>query len=154
MEQIKQTVSALMITEELPTCTSDQSIAEALTVIRGRHMGCVLIVSDNRVEGIFTERDLLRYMATHDDDLESVPVRSLMTRNPETLQPSDCVSYAINMMVIGGYRNIPIIDNAKELVGLITVRDVTNHLTVLLGSRESGDVDGSVDSEWQDFGGG
>ncbi|MBR56913.1 MAG: CBS domain-containing protein [Myxococcales bacterium] len=152
MEQIKQTVSSLMLSENLPICDPETMVASALAIMRDRHVGCVVVANESMVVGIFTERDLLRYMATHNDNLAEIAVRNLMTRNPETLGPKDCVSYAINMMVIGGYRNIPIVDNDAALVGLITARDVTEHLSELLGGNSKGQQ--AIGNEWQDIGGG
>lgn len=66
-------------------------------------------------------------------DSHTVPVKSVMTPNPETLEPEDSIAFALNKMSVGGYRHIPIVDGAKP-VGVLSVRDVVDFLVDLFPS--------------------
>jgi predicted transcriptional regulator len=52
----------------------------------------------------------------------------VMTRTPRTLRPRDPVAFAINWMAVEGFRNVPIVDDGGEVMGVLTVWDVMRHL--------------------------
>lgn len=108
-----------------PTAT----VADAVRAMNEHHTGCVLIGREGRLLGIFTERDVL----TKDyfrSDSDSLAVEHLMTRNPETLEPDHSIAFAINMMSVGGYRHIPIVDEGRP-IGVLSVRDIVDYLVDL-----------------------
>ena len=51
-----------------------------------------------------------------------------MTANPESLRMTDSIAYALNKMSVGGYRHIPLVDNASAPVGVISVKDIINYI--------------------------
>jgi CBS domain-containing protein len=90
----------------------------------------VLVGSSGRLVGIFTERDVLtKVVFRHDGPL--TPLESVMTPNPETLEAGATINYALNMMSVGGYRHIPIVDRDHKPVGVLSVRDIVDFLVQL-----------------------
>lgn len=111
-----------------PECVErETSLADVIARLKGRNVGCVL-VTDNGGEliGIFTERDVLYRVAGLIEDLEGVPVESLMTPDPTTLRASDPISRALHMMGLHGFRHVPIVDDDARPVGFISLRDIVN----------------------------
>ena len=111
-----------------PECVErETSLADVIARLKGRNVGCVL-VTDNGGEliGIFTERDVLYRVAGLIEDLEGVPVESLMTPDPTTLKASDPISRALHMMGLHGFRHVPIVDDDARPVGFISLRDIVN----------------------------
>lgn len=105
------------------------SVADAVKSMNDHHTGCILVGRAGKLIGIFTERDLL----TKDffrADSHTVPVESVMTPKPETLEPEDSIAFALNKMSVGGYRHIPIVDGDKP-VGVLSVRDIVDFLVDL-----------------------
>lgn len=105
------------------------SVADAVKSMNEHHTGCVLVGREGKLVGIFTERDVL----TKDffrADSHTVPVETVMTRNPETLEADNSIAYALNKMSVGGYRHIPIVEGGKP-VGVLSVRDVVDFLVEL-----------------------
>ena len=105
------------------------SVADAVKSMNDHHTGCVLVGREGKLIGIFTERDVL----TKDFfrlDSHTVTVETVMTRNPETLEPDNSVAFALNKMSVGGYRHIPIVEGDKHL-GVLSVRDVVDFLVDL-----------------------
>ena len=105
------------------------SVADAVKSMNDHHTGCVLVGRDGKLIGIFTERDVL----TKDFfrlDSHTVTVETVMTRNPETLEPDNSVAFALNKMSVGGYRHIPIVEGDKP-IGVLSVRDVVDFLVDL-----------------------
>ena len=105
------------------------SVADAVKSMNEHHTGCVLVGRDGKLIGIFTERDVL----TKDffrADSHTVAVETVMTKNPETLEPDNSVAFALNKMSVGGYRHIPIVEAGKP-VGVLSVRDIVDFLVDL-----------------------
>jgi CBS domain-containing protein len=107
------------------------SVLEAITQMREARIGCVLVARGGRLEGIFTERDVLVHVAARSLDVAETPVRRVMTPDPESLRPTDSIAYALNAMSLGGYRHIPLVDEARAPVGVVSVRDVIHYLVRL-----------------------
>ncbi len=93
---------------------------------------CALIVSDGSLAGIFTERDLLFKLANDFETLADQPISTFMTPNPETLTHDAPVAFALNKMMVGGYRHIPIVQGEK-LVGMVSVRDILGYMVDRFG---------------------
>jgi signal-transduction protein with cAMP-binding, CBS, and nucleotidyltransferase domain len=96
-----------------------------------RNIGSVLIVHpDDRVAGIFSERDLLTKVAGIVPDYAGRPVRDFMTADPETVRPTDTLAFVLHTMDCGGYRHLPVLQAGRP-VGMISVRDMLRHVTSL-----------------------
>lgn len=100
------------------------------TVRRLNEGGChVAIIHDDKgVAGIFTERDVLYKLADGLANRADAPIRDFMTPEPEGLCPTDPIAFALNRMMVRGFRNIPLLDQEK-LVGVVSVRDILEYMT-------------------------
>lgn len=108
-------------------------VADALKLMKDKHIGCVLVIDDGKVSGIFTERDVLQRVAGNADILRQ-PVSTVMTANPDVLGLEDGIAFAMNEMVVNGYRHIPIVDKEGRPVGIISVRDIVKYIVSLFPS--------------------
>ena len=86
---------------------------------------CVLVCRDDRLVGIFTDRDAVVRAAGR--RLASFHVRDVMTPDPVVLQHDDPIAVAIHKMAVGGFRHIPIVEDGRP-TGVITAHDVFHHL--------------------------
>ncbi|HEY2775547.1 MAG TPA: CBS domain-containing protein [Candidatus Binatia bacterium] len=111
------------ITVESPT-----TVLEAVHLMRDRHIGCVLVVRAGKLKGIFTDRDVLARVVASGIDPAKTAVRRVMTSTPETLRPTDSIAFALNLMSLGGYRHIPLVDKAGAPVGIVSVKDIVGYL--------------------------
>ena len=102
-----------------PTAT----VAEAATLMGGRHVGSALVIEDGRPTGIFTERDVLRALAS-DFDAAHHPVADWMTNDPTTVDIDTDVRTARDLMLDGGFRHLPVLEGI-ELVGIVSIRDIS-----------------------------
>lgn len=105
------------------------SVAEAVLAMNVNHTGCVLVTSNGRLTGIFTERDVLTKVYGQDNS-QKLRVGAVMTKNPESLKPSDDLAFALHHMSVGGYRHIPIVDHGKP-VGVLSVKNIVEYLAGL-----------------------
>jgi CBS domain-containing protein len=137
----------------------DDKVAKALDAMcRGGHE-CVLVVDDRPIlRGIFTSRDFLRRVAVPRKEPVQVTLREVMTEKPEVLRPRDSVAYAINRMTAGGFRNVPIVDDDRSVIGVVVIWDVIRHLDDIFDQLRA-PVPALPDSDisgvtWIDTGGG
>jgi CBS domain-containing protein len=86
-----------------------------------RDVGAVLVLEDERLVGILTERDVLRAVAGGLD--EGTVVADWMTRDPETMESDEPIRQAAVLMIHGGFRHLPIVDG-ERVVGMLSIRDL------------------------------
>jgi len=112
-----------VMTKELITVEPSTSVAAAVTVMGIQGVGAVLVMEKGRVEGIFTERDLVRAMS-NDIGASSQAVAQWMTRNPVTVGPEASVEQALELMLDGHFRHLPVMEG-ERLVGVVSIRDLS-----------------------------
>lgn len=106
-------------------------LRDAIQRMNQARVGCVLIVDDGRLAGIFTERDVLTKLAVGGLDVDATPVSELMTSDPECLTLDDSIAWALNKMSVGGFRHVPLVDPEHHPTGLIAMRNVVDFLVDL-----------------------
>jgi CBS domain-containing protein len=109
---MEDNLSHLDQTETLTVHPEDTAL-EVARRMRGAQTGCALVLDDQgKLVGIFTEHDVLsKLISTEEERQGRVPVRELMSGNPEALRESDSVAAALNKMALGRYRHVPIARN-------------------------------------------
>jgi CBS domain-containing protein len=115
------TVGELM-TKDLITVAPTATVAEAATLMGERHVGSALVLDGDRLAGIFTERDIVRALGEH-FDAAGHPVSSWMTRNPATISPGASAQEALEAMLQGGFRHLPVTEEDRVL-GMLSLRDL------------------------------
>jgi CBS-domain-containing membrane protein len=107
-------------------------VDEALHAMLARDGVAVVVVDDEgRLDGIVTDRDLLRRAYESGQDTSRMPLADMMTRDPETLRPDDRICYAVNRMMTMACRTVPVVDEERRPVGIVTVEDVAKWLAAL-----------------------
>jgi len=111
-----------------PLCIDPgQTVAEAVNRMRKEHVGCLLVCASNRLVGIFTERDLMRRVIAADQPL-SRPVFEVMTPNPVVVHFNQPIGTAVRLMEEGGYRHLPVLDQANQPIGVLSVKRIVHYL--------------------------
>ena len=105
------------------------SLADCLAAIQRSGTGDSVFVcdDDDTLVGVLTERDIFARLVTGHDDL-SKPVETLMTTEPRTLRLEQTIQDAIDLMQTGRYRNVPLVDDARHLVGVVRQNDIIRYL--------------------------
>ncbi|HXR34978.1 MAG TPA: CBS domain-containing protein [Candidatus Binataceae bacterium] len=108
---------------------AETHLSEVLRKMREAGRGAVLIVKDNRLTGIFTERDVLLRIAGFPIDVERTAVGEHMTPDPHTLPADSSVAFALNKMVVEGFRHVPLVDEQGRPTGMVSMRDLIDYLS-------------------------
>ena len=112
-----------VMTKQLVTVEPSTSVAAALTVMGMERVGAVLVMEHGRLEGIFTERDLVRALS-YDIGASSQPVSHWMTRDPVTVGLEASIEQALEIMLARHFRHLPVME-AESLVGVVSIRDLS-----------------------------
>ena len=107
------------------------SVADAIEAMRAHGVGCVLVFDQDRLAGIFTERDLLTKLAVEQQDLHKLGLREVMTPEPALLHEVDTIAYALNRMSVGGFRHVPVVRSDRP-IGVVSIRDVLHYICTKL----------------------
>lgn len=100
----------------------DTTVHDAAVLMHKKRIGAVLVMTDGRLEGIFTERDALYRVIAEARDPATTPISDAMTANPDCIAPDCSAIEALKMMENGGYRHLPIVA-AGTVVGIVSRRD-------------------------------
>jgi CBS domain-containing protein len=106
---------------------ADRSVADAVRLMRWKKTGCLLVTRGGRLAGVFTERDLLTRLLAPGRSLDT-PMSVCLTPDPVTVHPLDPVWTAVRRMEKGGYRHLPVVDDANRPVGILSARRVVHYL--------------------------
>lgn len=119
-------------TRALLVCSPTTSVREAMQAMQQRHRGYILVTEDGSARsplvGIFTERDILLRVIESRRDPAEVGITEVMTRDPEALPVDARLAWALNMMAIGGYRHVPVVDRNGWPTAVLAVRDIVEFL--------------------------
>jgi len=125
---IKTPISALKPKAPI-TVDPHSSLARTVRQMNMHNIGCLLVTdAEDKLIGIFTERDVLNRVAGLVDDLAAVTIGEIMTKNPITLTSDLPIAHAVNLMSNHGFRHLPLVDDQDRPVGIISFRDVIRFL--------------------------
>lgn len=131
MRRLEKTIREIGWTHAVPRLEVGDRVSRAFDEMSREAHDCVLVMQGRALAGIFTSRDFLNRIAAVRADPGAVVLGDVMTPTPRTLRPRDPVAFAINWMAVEGFRNVPIVDDAGEVLGVLTVWDVMRHLEAI-----------------------
>ena len=100
-------------------------IREAVSVLYALEVACLLVVDHGKLNGIFTERDVLERVAEQYPKLADQPIGDVMTSEPFVVYANDPAAAALAAIAAAGYRHVPVLDGrAERLVGVLSPRRV------------------------------
>ncbi len=103
------------------TVDATATLTEAAAQMHARGVGAALVLNGELLSGILTERDVLRAVAT--GAVEGTKVGAWMTHDPETIGPQERPGHAAAIMLQGGFRHVPVLENERP-IGIVSIRDL------------------------------
>src|SRR6201986_914810 len=101
----------------------DPKMSEAIKPLSERRIGAVLVMSQGRIDGILSERDIVRVLGERGASVLDEPVSAVMTRKVISCRPNDTVGSIMEIMTMGKFRHLPVIEEGR-VVGLISIVDI------------------------------
>jgi CBS domain-containing protein len=151
VRSIQKSIAECIARADFVSVGPDDPVTTAVNGMREKGTNCALVVERGVLIGIFTERDFLHRVAAEKRDPAAVPMREVMTPEPETLRAHDSVTYAINRMAVRKYRNVPVVDRHGQPTSVLDARLVMMHLIKVFAELDQG---GREHDAWIDIGGG
>lgn len=105
------------------TVTPGTSVAQIAQQLSVRRIGSVLVLDDEQIVGIVSERDLVQALASHGAAALQLEARNVMTRDVVTCDPDESIDHITEMMTRGRFRHLPVVRHG-ELLGLVSIGDV------------------------------
>jgi citrate synthase len=133
-----RTVSDVM-SAPVVTASPSETVAEVAQRMADRKVGSVVVVDGRRPIGILTERDLIRFAAAG-ADTTGTKVSEWMTETPDCVGPDVEVAEAWSGLAEHGYRHMPVVDAANDLVGIVSMRDLVRIAQIRPVEGQYGDV--------------
>ncbi len=109
------------------------TVLQTMKLMAEKDVGALLVVDEDEIEGVISERDLVRSFAKTETCHLDIEIENYMTRGVITVIPDMTVDECMQLMTKEKIRHLPVIDN-KKVVGLISMRDVVREL---ISSKES-----------------
>ena len=103
-------------------------VRDAIAVMRQQQLSCVLVVAQGQLVGVFTERDVVTKVAATPLDVDHVSLRDVMQPDPECLQLDDELVYALQQMLRGAYRHVPVVDEQRRPTALVSLQAIIDAL--------------------------
>ena len=108
--------------------SASTTLADTIHLMQRERRASVLVMEGDRLVGIFTERDVLMKVAGQPLDMVHTPVSASMTPDPFTLPADANVAFALNKMVLEGFRHIPLVDDDGRPTAVVSMRNLIEHL--------------------------
>jgi CBS domain-containing protein len=118
----QRTARSVIEEQRLLISTADVTVREAALLMKQRGVGALLVVDDDRLAGIFTERDALFRVIAPGLDPARTRLAEVMTRNPRVIEPDRPFGHALHLMYEGGFRHVPVVENGRP-IGVVSARD-------------------------------
>jgi len=99
------------------------SVLRAIEIMATRHVGALLVMSQDGLLGIISERDYTRKVILKNRSSHDTPVGDIMTANPVTVSPDSTVHHCMETMTEGRFRHLPVVDKGR-VVGMLSIGDL------------------------------
>lgn len=109
------------------TIEANASVRDALVLLAEKKIGAAPVMENDKIVGIFSERDFARYAAFAEDPYKPAAVRELMVSPVFFVSPDQTIEDCMNVMTAKHLRHLPVLENEK-LIGMVTIGDVIKHI--------------------------
>jgi CBS domain-containing protein len=107
--------------------TSSSTVLDALKVMAEKEIGAVVVIDDEHLAGIFSERDYARKVVLQGKSSKDTPVREIMTEKVVCVRPEQTVEDCMGLMTDRRIRHLPVLDH-KKVIGVVSIGDIVKEM--------------------------
>jgi CBS domain-containing protein len=107
----------------------DADILEACKLMRENNVGSVVVLESGKLRGILTDRDIALKVTGTNNDPRTTKARDVMTQNPVRISVDKEMQHLTNVMRVHHVRRVPIVDDANQVLGIVTMDDVVARIS-------------------------
>lgn len=111
---------------DVMSTTPGATVSEAARQLADKRIGSVLVMNDDAIAGILSERDIVRALAEIGAGCLDKSVGELMTSTVVTCRPDQTIADVMEKMTTGRFRHVPVVDNG-QVVGMVSIGDVVKY---------------------------
>lgn len=126
MAQVRDLLKAKTI-NSIISVTEGASVLEAMKVMAANNVGAVLVMEDNKITGILSERDIVRKVDVLGKSTAAIRVKEIMTEKVLYVEPGQSLEDCMALMIEKRIRHLPVLDK-EQLLGVISVGDVLHEV--------------------------
>jgi CBS domain-containing protein len=132
-------VSSVISGKRVETISASASIHDLVNSLNSHHIGALVVSSDGKkIDGIVSERDVVRAMPGKLDQLVGMHVRDIMTVGVHTCTADSTIAELMKMMTELRIRHVPVVDDSGTLVSIVSIGDVVkNYVSELDSERQA-----------------
>ena len=113
---------------EVAYLTPESTVADCAKLMCNKHVGCIPVCDNNKtVVGLVTDRDIILRSISCDKDINTTPIRDIMTCQVCSCGPEEEVNEAEKKMSNEQIRRLPVVDENNKIIGIITLGDLCSN---------------------------
>lgn len=102
----------------------ESTVIEAVKLMNDRRIGAVAVVRGEKLEGVFSERDVMTRVVAPGRDATKTPVSEVMTREVITVTSDVTPGAALRTLIEKHIRHLPVVDADRRVIGMVSLRDL------------------------------
>ncbi len=114
-------VRSVMERRKILKAAPETLVSKAAELMAAKNVGAIMVIEDDRLVGIFTERDVVFRVVARGLDAQATRLADVMTRAPHTVDPNKSFGYALLVMQENGFRHLPVMQDGKP-IGIVSSR--------------------------------
>ena len=132
-------VSAIISGKRVETISASASVHDLVNSLNSHHVGALVVSSDGKkIDGIVSERDVVRAMPGKLDQLIGMHVRDIMTVDVHTCTADSTIAELMSMMTQLRIRHVPVVDATGNLISIVSIGDVVkNYVNEIDSERQA-----------------
>ncbi len=117
-----QPIKNIMDSKKFLTAPPKTTVSDAARLMAGKNVGAILVLEDDQLVGIFSERDVVFRVIAKGLEAKTTTLAEVMTASPKTLAPTKSYGHALLLMQENGFRHVPVVENGRA-IGIISSRN-------------------------------
>ena len=132
-------VSTIIAGKKVETISASASVHDLVNSLNSHHVGALVVSGDGKkIDGIVSERDVVRAMPGKLDQLVGMHVRDIMTVDVHTCTPNSSIAELMTMMTELRIRHVPVVDAKGQLLSIVSIGDVVkNYVSEIDSERQA-----------------
>ena len=132
-------ISSIITGKKVETISASATVHDLVTSLNSHHVGALVVSGDGkRIDGIVSERDVVRAMPGKLDQLVGMHVRDIMTVDVHTCTADSTIAELMSMMTQLRIRHVPVVDPAGNLISIVSIGDVVkNYVSEIDSERQA-----------------
>lgn len=129
---IIKSIAHLLNGRGLISVAPQETVKAACALLTAHDIGALAVVDNGKLVGVLSERDVIRRCISGDRKTAETQVAEVMTQAPVTVQRDASLADAQTKMFEGGFRHLPVVDEAGRAIGMLSMRDIPTEYRLMV----------------------